>query len=173
MPDLQVVVHHADHGSLVEPILPEISGHTGYHASLIYEIIDITPFLDERRGQYNAADLITRYEAQLTSEKNILVTDVDLFIPIFTHVFGLAKLGGSVGAVSVHRLSPEYYGLPPDPAWLRLRLKKEIIHEFGHLANLRHCSNYLCVMASSNTADDLDVKSDQFCKDCRRLLDTL
>jgi len=170
MPDLQVVVHHADHGSHIEPILNSISDITGYRATLVFEVIDLDPFLEPQRAQYNAADLISLYEARLTSAKSVLITDVDLFIPIFTHVFGLAKLGGQLAAVSLHRLMPEYYGLPPDPQWLQARLKKEIIHEFGHLVNLRHCNQYYCVMASSNTADDLDIKSDRFCPDCRYLI---
>ena len=167
MPDLQVVLHHADHGSLIEPLLNPISEITGYQTAIVYDVIDLTPFYHAGREQYHAADLISSFEPRATGDKNVIITDVDIFIPIFTHVFGLASLGGKLAAVSLHRLNPEFYGLPPDRAWLQSRLKKEIIHEFGHLVNLRHCNNYRCVMASSNTADDLDIKGDHFCQACR------
>ena len=100
-----------------------------------------------------------------------MITSVDLYIPIFTFVFGLAKLNGGTGIVSVHRLRTGFYGLPPDEDLLKARLIKEIVHEFGHLLNLRHCINYQCVMASSNTADDLDIKGDRFCGSCLNKLD--
>lgn len=171
MPDLQIVAHHADFGPLIEPILQSVSEITGYQTTLFYDVIDLDPYLDHNRAQYNAAGLIDHYEAHMKADKNIIITDVDIFIPIFTHVFGLARLNGRLAIVSIHRLMPEFYGLPADPDWLSQRLKKEIIHEFGHLANLRHCNNFRCVMASSNTADDLDVKAEYFCDNCRVLIE--
>jgi len=170
MPDLQVIAHHTDFGLLIEPILKSVSEITGYQTTLFYDVTDLNPYLDRNRAQYNAAGLIDHYEAGMKADKNIIITDVDIFIPIFTHVFGLGRLGGKLAVVSIHRLMPEFYGLPSDRDWLSQRIKKEIIHEFGHLVNLRHCNNYRCVMASSNTADDLDIKGEFFCDDCRLLI---
>jgi archaemetzincin len=128
--------------------------------------LNVENFFEPDRGQYDAGGILSSYAGSDSGERTILITSVDLYIPIFTFVFGLAKLNGPTGIVSAHRLRPEFYGLPPDDNLLKARLLKEIIHEFGHLLNLRHCSNYSCVMASSNTADDLDIKGDHFCKSC-------
>ena len=127
---------------------------------------DIQKYFHIERGQYDAGSIISDCEDENRKGRMILITSVDLYIPIFTFVFGLAKLNGDTGIVSAHRLRNEFYGLPPDANLLKSRLIKEVIHELGHLLNLRHCNNYQCVMASSNTADDLDVKGDRFCGLC-------
>ena len=72
---------------------------------------DLTSFLDEDRHQYNAIRLIESYNKS-EYDKNILLVDEDIFIPIFTYVFGLAKLNGNTGIVSLHRLNNIFYGLP-------------------------------------------------------------
>jgi hypothetical protein len=54
------------------------------------------------------------------------VAAVDLFVPIFTVVFGEAQVGGACALASFYRLSEEHYGLPPDESKLRERLAKEI-----------------------------------------------
>jgi archaemetzincin len=94
------------------------------------------------------------------------VTDFDLYIPILTFVFGEAQLGETAALVSTHRLRPEFYGLPHDPRLLQARLLKEALHELGHTFGLRHCSDYLCVMSASHSADRIDLKQADFCPAC-------
>lgn len=172
MPDLHIITHLADHTPLVEEIIPRIAQNTGLDVSLIIDGMDLSPFRDATRQQYDAARIIHAVEPVIAADKAILVTDVDIFIPIFTHVFGLAKLGGKLGVVSKHRLCNEPYGLPCDEDLLKDRLTKEIIHELGHLLNLRHCNDYTCVMSSSTAADELDVKGAEYCEECNRLIRT-
>jgi archaemetzincin len=130
------------------------------------EDLKLNNYFQPDRGQYDASGILSHYDKKDFIGRTILLTSVDLFIPIFTFVFGLAKLNGKTGIVSSYRLKSEYYGLPADENLLKTRLIKEIVHEFGHLLNLRHCPDYHCVMASSNTADDLDIKGNRFCKLC-------
>jgi len=132
--------------------------------------IPLGKYFNEEREQYNAAAILTDYERREIEGKTILITSVDLYIPIFTYVFGLAKLNGQVGIVSARRLNNKFYGLPDDGELLKQRLIKEIVHESGHLLNLRHCNNFKCVMSSSNSADDLDIKGIQYCSRCLNLL---
>jgi archaemetzincin len=127
---------------------------------------DIEYYFHPERGQYDAGAIISAHDNQNKDHRTIIITSVDLYIPIFTFVFGLAKLNGDTGIVSAHRLRSEFYGLPADEDLLKSRLIKEVIHELGHLLNLRHCNNYKCVMTSSNTADELDIKGDQYCHSC-------
>jgi archaemetzincin len=134
------------------------------------ENIELGKYFNEEREQYNAAAILTDYEQREIEGKVIILTSIDLYIPIFTFVFGLAKLNGRAGIVSARRLHNKFYGLPDDEELFINRLIKEIVHELGHLLNLRHCNNFKCVMASSNTADDLDIKENKYCSNCLGLL---
>jgi archaemetzincin len=120
------------------------------------------------RGQCHSTEILKRLLQNPHSESwRILgVTDFDLYIPILTFVFGEAQLGETAALVSTHRLRPEFYGLPHDPRLLQARLLKEALHELGHTFGLRHCSDYLCVMSASHSADRIDLKQADFCPAC-------
>jgi archaemetzincin len=91
----------------------------------------------------------------------------DLFIPILTFVFGEAELGGTAAVVSYHRLESQRYGLPANPALLTERFRKEALHELGHTLGLFHCPDQGCVMHSSTSVDEIDLKGGDFCGECR------
>ena len=91
---------------------------------------------------------------------------MDLFIPVLTYVFGEAKLDGRAAVVSSFRLDNQIYGLPRDPELLLDRLRKEALHELGHTYNLVHCRRHPCVMMSSTYVEDIDQKSNRFCRHC-------
>jgi len=120
------------------------------------------------RGQYHSTEILKRllHDPHTESWRTLGVTDVDLYIPILTFVFGEAQLGAAGALVSTHRLRPEFYGMPQDPELLQARLLKEALHELGHTFGLRHCSDYLCVMSSSHSAERIDLKQADFCPAC-------
>jgi archaemetzincin len=90
------------------------------------------------------------------------VTDVDLFIPVLTFVFGEAQLGGHAAIVSLARLTEA-----ADPARLAARFVKEAVHELGHTFGLVHCPSPACVMSRSPGLTAVDLKTDRLCADCR------
>jgi archaemetzincin len=94
------------------------------------------------------------------------VTDLDLFIPIFTFVFGEAQVGGGVALMSTHRLHQEFYGLPEDTRLLFARAEKEAVHELGHTYGLAHCRSFDCVMHFSNSVEQVDLRPGDFCQSC-------
>jgi archaemetzincin len=122
------------------------------------------------RQQYHSTDLLAQLLKLNTQEnaKILGVTDVDLFIPIFTFVFGEAQLNGRAAIVSTHRLRQQFYGLPDDEALLFERCEKEALHELGHAFGLAHCQSFECVMHRSNSIDQVDLKPNSFCPACRR-----
>jgi archaemetzincin len=124
---------------------------------------------DGSRGQYNSTSLLAHLlgEAKTDDGRVLGVASVDLFIPIFTHVFGEAQLGGRAAVVSTYRLDNRQYGLPENERLLVDRLVKEATHELGHTYGLVHCSAPRCVMRSSSYVEDVDLKSEQFCSGCR------
>jgi len=123
---------------------------------------------DPARGQYHSTAILQRLEALVGDpQAQILgVTNVDLFIPILTFVFGEAQLGGRCALVSMHRLREEFYGLPSNPSLLWSRLVKESVHELGHTLGLRHCRDWQCAMASTHDVERLDLKGEEYCRLC-------
>ncbi len=123
---------------------------------------------DEKKGQYSSAiilkDLVLRCDS--TAEKFLAITEVDLFIPMLTFVYGQAQLSGKVAIVSLARLKPEFYGLPPDKDLTVRRIRKEVVHELGHTFGLVHCADKSCLMSLSTEIMQVDLKSDNFCRSC-------
>ena len=146
-------------------ITEKLNDTIGITANIENHEIDIESHYSSERSQYDALKIIQAHHHPEES-KFMICTSVDLFIPIFTFVFGLAQLNGNIGIISSHRLENQYYGLPKDKNLLGERLAKETIHELGHLFGLRHCSQYKCVMAISNTAEEVDIKDFQYCSNC-------
>lgn len=126
---------------------------------------------DATRGQYHSTAILERMQPLAESARLLGVTAYDLYVPIFTFVFGEAQLEGPCAVVSWHRLAEERYGLPPDEARLRERLRKEAVHELGHTYGLQHCDDWRCVMARNHSVERLDVKSAEFCEACGRKVD--
>jgi archaemetzincin len=166
MSEIILVPLQFDRLALLKSIQADITQITQLPTSIENHNLKIDLFFDSQRGQYDALKMIQAFEEENTFP-SILLTNVDLFIPIFTFVFGLAKLNGNIGIVSTCRLENNFYGLPDNYNLLKQRILKEIIHEYGHLAGLRHCSQFNCVMASSTSADEIDIKLQYFCDACQ------
>ena len=130
--------------------------------------LDLQEAYDERRRQWHSTRLLTRLcDIPVGEGSKVLgVTEVDLFIPIFTFVFGEAQVGGSAALMSTHRLHEEFYGLPKDTSLLLARAEKEAVHELGHTYGLAHCRSFDCVMRFSNSVEQVDLKPCHFCQLC-------
>lgn len=128
---------------------------------------------DPIRNQYNSTWILSQLLKEVTEEscKIIGVTNLDLFVPVLTYVFGEAQLEGKAAVVSSFRLRDELYGLPKNPEKLKERLEKEAIHELGHTYALIHCPNPRCVMYTSTYAEEIDFKSKDFCNSCSSILE--
>jgi archaemetzincin len=132
-------------------------------------LMDPEESLDPSRGQYNSTSLLKQLEEIRTAgaQRVLGVTELDLFIPILTFVFGEALLNRPPAIISLKRLAPQFYGLPEDPALVLRRAQTEALHELGHTFGLIHCPDYACVMHASRVADEIDLKGPDFCRACR------
>ncbi|MDM8538221.1 zinc metallopeptidase [Desulfobacterales bacterium HSG17] len=126
---------------------------------------------DKKRMQYDAGcilDLLDKTDTE-TADKIIAVCTVDLFIPIFTHVFGEAQLGGKSAVVSIYRLQQSPESLSESLIFEHLiyeRMAKVALHETGHLFNMHHCHDEKCLMHFSGNLDDLDKTPMLICRYC-------
>jgi archaemetzincin len=138
--------------------------------------LDIARFLDMQRDQVNSSALLGAIEELyprtngMPRHKVLAVVAEDLYIPVLTHVFGEARLGGDFAVVSTHRLQNERYGLPEDPELTFRRLVKESLHELGHAYGLTHCQDFGCLMRASSSVEEIDLKGDTFCPSCQQSL---
>lgn len=131
---------------------------------------------DWPRAQYNASCLTSHLRdfARLSgvSEDYYLagIGYLDAYEPGLNFVFGLASITDKACSVFTKRLKPTLdKGVANNDLYVE-RVVKEVVHELGHLAGLKHCSNRECVMSFSNSVSDVDAKKRFFCEKCSRLL---
>lgn len=127
--------------------------------------------LDAVRRQHSSREVLRWLAARASGLDGRLlgVTNVDLFIPILTFVFGEAQLEGRAAVVSSARLWHD------DPRVTAARLAREAVHEMGHTFGLRHCDGSdgkglrarPCVMGRSASVRAVDEKGSRLCADCR------
>jgi archaemetzincin len=127
---------------------------------------------DGARRQYRADVLIEMMKKTAASPaKKIGLCDVDLFLPLFTHLFGYAPLGSDSAVVSMARLRARDEETEKELAGLSaLRGAKEVLHEAGHLMGLKHCPVAWCVMKPSLEPEEIDLKDLSYCEICAELI---
>lgn len=125
---------------------------------------------DSRRKQYHSTRIIVILENHPSLsrfERKLGVTSLDLYNPGRDgqgFVFGESRSPGSSGIVSTYRLTSSRPDLSVS------RVKKEVVHELGHMLGLTHCTHPQCVMHQSKIVSDTDTKMDDYCNRCRRVL---
>ena len=156
-------------GELLDQLRKEIGEVFGYET-------EVRPLIEEKdlqadpiRKQVHSTPILETLALVGPPEavKILAITRVDLFIPVLTHVYGEAQLGGRACILSTFRFAERG---SPDPETFRCRMVKEAIHELGHTFNLRHCRDAGCVMHYCRSVSEVDRKSSQFCRYCAVLL---
>ena len=153
---------------LLGDLASELAKRFSSKISIIGLEIDLEKYLSKERRQYFSTMIIadTIYITKQYDGKIILITDVDLFVPVLTFVFGEAQLSGKHSIVSACRLHEEFYSGKSDDKILFDRIIKELLHELGHNYGLRHCANWDCVMHSSPGIEQVDIKGNSYCDKC-------
>ena len=157
---------------LHDPIGKEIERIYGYPTEVLGILDDLEFAFDPNRNQYHSTPILEQLanKAPTGAIKVLALVEVDLFIPILTHVYGEAQLGGKACMVSTIRLNEGHSYLNMQEPFLS-RIVKEAIHELGHTFKLRHCREHTCLMHYCRNESDVDRKSDQLCRYCKVLLD--
>ena len=157
---------------MLVPIADEINRIYGYPTEVLSLLDDIDFAFQPGRNQYHSTPVLEQLALSAPADaiKVLALVEVDLFIPILTHVYGEAQLGGKACIVSTIRLNEgRSYQNTQEP--FQSRIVKEAIHELGHTFNLRHCREHTCLMHYCRDESDVDRKSDQLCRYCKVLLE--
>jgi len=158
-------------GEVPETVLKVIAAHVTGYLKLRTEVLSsLEPPVyahDPVRGQYDAGKILAKLESMPFRRhgKVIGILNADLFIPIFTHVFGEAKQGGTVALISIYRLGNRPGFDSPSHVILE-RAAKVALHELGHLFNQIHCEDACCLMHFSGSLEDLDQTPFDLCRYC-------
>ena len=157
---------------LIESIIGEIERIFGYPCEIAALLNDLSFALDHTRKQYHSTPILEKLAAKLppATLKILALCHVDLFIPILTHVYGEAQLGGHACIISTYRLNEGNPHLNLREPYLG-RIVKEAIHELGHTFTLRHCKDPACIMHYCRDESDVDRKTDELCRYCSVLLE--
>jgi len=142
------------------------------NVNVLNELVDIEHTYSIQRRQFYSTKIIeTVKNSELVPVGFVLIiTDMDLFVPVLTHIYGEAELEGRFSIVSVCRLHEEFYTSESNYTLLLERSYKEIIHELGHNIGLKHCKDWRCVMHSSSGIEEVDIKGSIFCDECHILV---
>ncbi|MCF8111210.1 MAG: archaemetzincin family Zn-dependent metalloprotease [Desulfobacteraceae bacterium] len=127
---------------------------------------------DNQRQQYEAGAVIELLATLEYPEAERLVglIEQDCYSPGLNFIFGQAVSGGREAFVALPRLCPPCSGLEEDKSLYKERVLKEVIHELGHTWGLAHCEQPGCVMRFSNSVQETDEKSPEFCHICKNKL---
>ena len=164
-------------GEIERPLLEDIGKALQEIYGFPYKInpsrdLPINAFF-RKRGQWHSSTILEKalnIGIPEDAERVLGIADVDLFVENLNFVFGEANPYHGTAIISLFRLRPEYYRLPPDEKLFQQRAKKEAIHEIGHTYGLDHCADPRCIMHFSNTLADTDCKGPSFCEKCRKKL---
>jgi archaemetzincin len=123
-----------------------------------------------KRCQYYSTIILNKLELLRSSprEKILGIMDEDLYTPSMGFVLSEADPNAKAAIISMHRLKQQSLEIIDEEKLYFSRILKELVHNLGHLLNLKHCPNPKCVMHFSNTLLEIDGKSENFCDNCKR-----
>jgi len=168
MQNLYVVPLEVSDSELIEKIVLELKKLFNVEVNTANINLELKESFSSDRNQYFSTKIISN-AIPLTKNLDgniILIVESDLFVPIFTYVFGEAQLNGKHSVVSLCRLHEEFYTGRTDDKLLFDRTMKEVLHELGHNLGLHHCRNWDCVMHSSTNVEEVDIKGAFYCNEC-------
>ncbi|MFW9895463.1 MAG: hypothetical protein ACFFD7_06645, partial [Candidatus Thorarchaeota archaeon] len=105
----------------------------------------------------------------------MVLTDLPIYSSTEANIlflFGETNIKHRTSVVSTLKLKESFYSRQKNEDLFFQRLIKEIIHEVGHIIlGSEHCQQNSCVMNFSETVEDIDEKSYNFCSTCKDKLE--
>jgi archaemetzincin len=153
---------------LMEKLKQDLSKIFSVNIDSIKLDIDLNKTYSPERKQYYSTQIIESAISHTGYADGIIlmITELDLYIPVLTFIFGEAQYKGKHSIISACRLHEEFYTGVTNEELFYERVKKEVLHELGHNFGLLHCIDWNCVMHSSNSIEEVDIKGNFYCKHC-------
>ncbi len=139
-----------------------------YHSKVEVPVSDF----NQKRNQYHSSSFLKVVAEETREGLGLGVTDLDLYSDNLNFVFGQASPMIHSAVISLYRLRPSFYGEEDKTLFLE-RLRKEAVHEIGHVLGLSHCDSPSCVMYFSNSILEVDRKGIELCEHCRERLKSI
>ena len=137
------------------------------NTTLLQPLENVHEAFNSKRKQYHSTRLIAMLESRIHQNQKIMgITSLDLYNPGMDgrgFIFGEARCPGHAGIVSTARLRTNV----DERGTFEERVRKEVVHEIGHMIGLNHCTTAFCVMKRSTNMRDTDKKTDKFCEKCQ------
>lgn len=136
---------------------------TDIESPLAYSEVDI----NSAAAPYSAGKILAAPTHRSPEQIILLITRLPITHNDRKFIFGLADPDSSSCVISTHQLFQSAdNGTYTDPETAIARVRKEAIHEVGHVLGQSHCGNQSCVMNFSINLNSVDDKSERLCPDC-------
>src|SRR5512136_2327680 len=129
--------------TVLKSLAPPLTEILGQEAEVAGTLLLPEDGWSRSRRQYLASALLALVPVPARGDRALGIASVDLYAPGLNFVFGIADTEGRRAVISLARLTPEFYGSPPDDALFLQRAVKEAVHELGHTCRLGHCRDLL------------------------------
>lgn len=153
---------------LINRILEDTKKNFNINTSVIRLNFNLDELFSSARKQYFSTGFINQAieQTRVIDGKILIITELDIYVPVLTFLFGEAQLNGKHSIVSFCRLHEEFYSEKSNKELFFERALKEVYHELGHNYGLIHCPEWDCVMHSSNSVEEVDIKGRYYCGKC-------
>jgi archaemetzincin len=132
---------------------------------------DIDLDIASTEAPYSAERILRTLTRQRPGALSVAVTRLPITHNGRESLFGLANSDMSSCIVSTYRLFQGIHdNTYTDPQTAMARIRKEVLHEVGHVLGYTHCRNQHCVMNFSIDVASVDNKPEQLCRECRMSL---
>ena len=131
--------------------------------NLVFQVFEFSgPHLTPAGGGYEPLDFLQIGMSEKVERKLpflLVVTEVDLSASNLTYTLAYPSQLTNIGILSTKRLSPSFWGHPPNPQRTQERLATLLLHTLGHLVGLVHSQDPKNAMFNFQTVQDLDGMS--------------
>lgn len=159
--------------TLIEVVTAHVQGILDLPVDILPEFEPPADSYNEARNQYHAGKLLDHLNASVdaTYQKVLGVASYDLYLPIFTHVYGEAQVSGRTAVFSICRLEdsrvPKALSASGRETFL-IRAAKVGLHELLHTYGMTHCRHTDCLMGFVTRLETLDAMPLYLCHSCRQ-----
>jgi archaemetzincin len=162
-------------GNIDSDLLSQIAETTASAFNLPYKIAERLPLPDyaviQGSNQYNIDALLSSIAFMKAADNihTLAITNVDVTANGYRFLFAKNVRPQHYSVMSVYRLISQAPVAGIVDPMLEERSEKMAIHQIAHTFGYEDCQTRNCVMMYSDSVDELDCKSTDFCPKCKEI----